>query len=344
MSSVKYYTDKELAQAALQSDFQEIVAHVEEGFRAYANRDMIIPEKASQIINAEIQSRVNCMPCTAFSLGYSGVKLVSVFPDNTLQGKPNVSGMILLSSSEDGLPVAVLDAGFVTALRTALVGGIAARFLAIDRPLTIGILGAGEEAFMHFFVMAKLFPSLIDCKIASRRAVSEDRFAKSAKKLFSQMNIKCCNSSYEKAACGADIIVTAISGQSPILKANWVKPGAFYCHVGGIEDEYAVALKADKIVCDSWEALKHRGSPTISHMYHDGLLSDDDIYGELHELVIGEKIGRESEQEINYFNSIGMAFTDIYLSAFLIKQCDHFGFGQKLQNDHFSIFELDTLE
>lgn len=158
MSPVKYYTDKELAQAALRSDFQEIVAHVEEGFRAYANRDMIIPEKASQIINTEIQSRVNCMPCTAFSLGYSGVKLVSVFPDNTLQGKPNVSGMILLSSSKDGLPVAVLDAGFVTALRTALVGGIAARFLAIDRPLTIGILGAGRRSVYALFCYGKTIP------------------------------------------------------------------------------------------------------------------------------------------------------------------------------------------
>ena len=343
MPPIMYYTNKELAKAALDSEFNEVFTFFQDGFRAYANGDLIIPEKASQILDPESQSRVNCMPCTAPLLGYSGVKLVSVFPGNTALGKPNVSGMILVLSSEDGLPIAVLDAGFVTAFRTSLVGGLAARYLAVEQPISIGLLGAGEESFMHLFVMARLFSSLAECRIASRRSVSEERFAKAARQLFPHIKIVCCESDYEKAASGADIIVTAISDQCPLLKADWVKPGAFYCHVGGIEDEYGVALKADKIICDSWEALKHRGSPTISHMYSDGLLSDKDIYAELHELVVSQKQGRTSDQEIIYFNSIGMAFTDIYLTAFLMKRCAQLGLGQQLDNSVFSAFDLSTL-
>lgn len=341
---LRYLTNEDLARAASAADFKELLDCLRDGFQAYAEGDVILPEKASQILDERTQSRVNCMPCTDVSLGYSGVKLVSVFPENALEGKPNVSGLVVLLSAHDGAPVAVLDAGFLTSLRTALVGGLAARYLAVPQPAVLGLLGSGEEAFMHLYVMCKLFPSITECRVSSRKASSEERFRDAATRLFPHINIVCCDSDYEKAASGADIIVTAISGQVPLLKADWVKPGAFYCHVGGIEDEYAVAQKADKIVCDSWEALKHRGSPTISHMYRDGVLSDSDIYAELDELVCGKKPGRESDAEFIYFNSIGMAFTDLFVSAFLLNVCDELGIGQPMERSAFNAFELSDLD
>ena len=91
-----------------------------------------------------------------------------------------------------------------------------------------------------------------------------------------------------------DIIVTAISGQAPVLKARDVRAGMLYIHVGGWEDEYGVALKADKIVCDDWNASKHR-TQTICRMYKEGLLKDKDIYADLAEIIAGQKKGRESD-------------------------------------------------
>lgn len=343
MSSLRYYNNEQLAKAAFSSDFDALINCLEAGFRAYGQGKVILPEKSSQILDDLTQSRINCMPCTVPALGYSGVKLVSVFPNNVLQGKSNVSGLILLLSAEDGSPIAVFDAGFITALRTALVGGLAARYLAVDEPRTIGLLGAGEEAFMHMVVMAKLFPTLRECKVASRSESSEQRFRIAASEFMPCVGVRCCESDYKAASEHSDIIVTAISGQSPILKADWIEPGVFYCHVGGIEDEYDVALKADKIVCDSWEDLKHRGSPTIAHMYQEGLLTDESIYAELAELSQGAKPGRESLSEFIYFNSIGLAFTDIYVSAFLMDKCNELGLGQNLQSNTFSVFDISQL-
>lgn len=343
MPSIRYYTNEDMAKAALSSDVLAMLDCLEQGFEAYDKGELILPEKASQILDEATQSRVNCMPCTVPGLGYSCVKLVSVFPDNVKDGLPNVSGMILVLSSDNGTPIAMLDAGFPTALRTALVGSLGAKCLAVAQPKSIGMLGSGEEALMHLFVLAKLFPSVKVCRVASRNPKNEKRFADIAAKLFPDLIITCCDSSYEKAARNADIIVTAISGQVPLLKADWVKQGAFYCHVGGIEDEYDVALKADKIVCDSWEALKHRGSPTISHMYRDGVLTDDDIYAELAEIVRGRKPGRETKDEITYFNSIGLAFTDVYMASFLITACDNFGLGQEFHSSPFTAFDLGNI-
>lgn len=337
---MKYYRNFEVAQASEAASLNVMIDFIEQGFLAKDRGEVILPEKSSQIIDPVTQSRVNCMPCTASGIGYSGVKLVSVFPTNAELGKPNVSGMVLLLSSDDGSPVALLDAGHLTALRTALVGGIAAKYLAKSAPERIGFLGSGVEALMHLFVMARLFPTIRQVAVSSRKRSSEERFSAAVRRKFPQLDVIVCDGDYSRASKGSDIIVTAISGQEPLLKAAWCDPGAFYCHVGGIEDEYGVALKADKIVCDSWDGLKHRGSPTIAHMYSDGILTDNMIYAELVDLIAGRRKGRESDSEFIYFNSIGMALVDVYVSAFLVGQCDRLGLGVEFSVPDFDAFTL----
>ena len=218
------------------------------------------------------------------------------------------------------------------------MGGIAAKYLAKAAPERIGLLGSGVEALMHLFVMSRLFPSIKQVAVSSRKRSSEERLVLAVKRKFPQLGVTACGGDYSFAARGSDIIVTAISGQVPLLKADWCDPGAFYCHVGGIEDEYGVALKADKVVCDSWDALKHRGSPTIAHMYRDGVLTDDMIYAELVDLIAGRKKGRETDSEFIYFNSIGMALVDVYASAFLVGECDRLDLGLELNAPEFDVF------
>lgn len=324
-----YLRDSDIVQG-WDGDVARLVDLLDEEFSRWKAGSIMLPEKASQIIDETTQSRVNCMPSTLLEQEVSGVKLVSVFPENPTLNLPNVMGQIVLLSAADGSTIAVLDAAFITALRTALVGGLAARYLAPREPKTIGLLGAGEQAQMHLLVFASLFPSLTTCYVASRYASSEKRLQASLASNVENMNVICCDSDYEKAAWDADIIVTAISGQVPLLKPEWVKKGSFYCHVGGREDEYGVALKSDKIVCDCWEALKHRGSPTLSLMHKQGLLSDDDIYADLGDLTTNKKCGRESSDEIIYFNSIGLAFTDMAIAHALYEQCASKGLGTDL--------------
>lgn len=320
MTSPIYLRDSDIIQG-WDGDVLQLIDLLDAEFDRWAANSIILPEKASQIIDRATQSRVNCMPSTLLEQGVSGVKLVSVFPENPARNLPNVMGQIVLLSASDGSTIAIMDAAFITALRTALVGGLAARYLAPTKPKTIGLLGAGEQARMHLLVFASLFPSLCTCYVASRSNESERHLKAALDGRIEGMDIICCDSDYGRAACDADIIVTAISGQSPILKPEWVKKGAFYCHVGGWEDEYGVALKSDKIVCDCWEALKHRGSPTLSLMHQEGFIQDEDIYADLADLVTGRKRGRESSDDIVYFNSIGLAFTDMAIAHALYGQC-----------------------
>ncbi|MCK5925023.1 MAG: hypothetical protein KAG10_03945, partial [Methylococcales bacterium] len=124
----------------------------------------------------------------------------------------------------------------------------------------------------------------------------------------------------------------------PLLKAEWMKKGAFYSHIGGWEDEYAVAQQCDKIVCDDWDTVTHRGQ-TLSRMYKEGLLSHNDIHADLHELVSGHKKGRESNEERIYFNAVGLAYIDVAIAFSMYQRAKEAKIGLPLSLQESMVFE-----
>jgi len=147
----------------------------------------------------------------------------------------------------------------------------------------------------------------------------------------------------QRAIEGADIVVTATSAQAPLLEAAWVKPGSFYSHVGGWEDEYAVAAQSDKIVTDDWETVKHR-TQTLSRMYQDGELTDADIHADLDEVVVAEQPARESPDERVYFNAVGLAYADVGIAHAMYLRALEAGMGQDLKIQNEMIFEHAKLK
>lgn len=292
----------------------------EKAFLEYADDKVIFPDKISVVFDQETQNRINCLPAGMISENIYGMKWVSVFPENpSKRNLPNLTAMILLSDMQTGFPIAFMEGSLCSNLRTASVGALGAKYLARKNSEVIGFIGAGEQAKAHFLTMKEVCPNIKVCRVASRTAASEAKFIEQMRKFHSDVEFIMCSGDYEKAIIGADIIVTAISAQEQILKSDWIKEGAFYCHVAGLEDEFAVALKADKIVCDSWEVVKHR-TQTISQMYKQGLLKDESIYADLHELINGSKCGRQNDKEFIYFNSVGMSYLDVSLANWMYKK------------------------
>ena len=163
-------------------------------------------------------------------------------------------------------------------------------------------------------------------------------FIKCMKPLFPDMEFIACNTVLKDAVTDADIIVTGTSAQAPLLKADWIKKGAFYSHIGGWEDEYAVVQMADKIVCDDWETVKHR-TQTVSRCYKDGVIGDSDIYGNLIDILSGEKKGRENNDEFIYFDAVGLAYVDVSIANEMYKKAKNAGFGSWSYLQEKMIFE-----
>lgn len=300
---------------------------VEKAFEERTRGQVLLPDKISQVFNEQTQERINCMPATLLEEQVCGVKWVSVFPPNAEKGLLNVTGIMLLSSLATGYPLAMIDGTFCTAMRTAAVGTTAVKYLARADAAVVGVIGAGEQARMHFKLIKAIRP-IRECYVASRRASSEQAFAKELEAEYPDVRFIACHADYDKAAEKADIIVTAVSCQAPLLKARCVQPGATYIHVGGWEDEYAVVQKADKIVCDEWQAVKHR-SQTLSRMYVDGLLKDEDIYADLGDIIAGKQPARENDKEIIYFNSVGLAYIDMMFAHGIYTHCKANNIGKQ---------------
>lgn len=304
--------------------------------------DIIFPDKVSVVFDESSQNRINCLPAGIKSQNVYGMKWVSVFPGNphTFQ-IPNLSAVIVLSNLENGFPVAFMEGSLCSNLRTASVGAIAAKYLARNDAETIGFIGAGEQAKSHFLGMMSVKPAIRKCYVSSRTERSCSLFIEQMKRFYPDVCFVNCGNGYRNAIIDADIIVTAISGQDTILKADWIKKGAFYCHVAGLEDEDAVALKASKIVCDDWSVVKHR-TQTISRMYKANILKDSDIYANLKDIISGQKKGRENSDEFIYFNSVGLSFLDVALADWMYHEVCNKRLGHDVILQNKSMFDVDV--
>lgn len=164
-------------------DIQEVIRVIEEVLVDYKNGGVMLPDKISQIFNSETQDRINCMPSTLMKDGVCGVKWVSVFPENPHKfSSQNVSGVIILSELEQGFPFAVMDGTLITALRTACMGAIGAKYLARKDSHTYGTIGSGEQAKAHFIAIKRMFPQIDTCYVASRSEHGENQFIDTMKK------------------------------------------------------------------------------------------------------------------------------------------------------------------
>lgn len=333
-----YLSQEDLLEAGC-FDIRMAMEVAEKTLLAFEDHRVLFPEKIVQIFDQSSQDRINCLPATMLDEKICGVKWVSVFPRNPqLHNAQNLSAIFVLSEIEKGFPIAVMEGTLASNLRVASMGGIAAKYLSRENSEVIGFIGAGEQAKMHLLSMKVVRPSLKECRVAAKTIEEEQQFIGELSPLFPDMNFVAANTHGRAAMDEADILVTATSAQAPLLKSAWMKPGAFYSHIGGWEDEYEVALQCDKIVCDDWDTVTHR-TQTLSRMYAEGLISGADIHADLHELVSGKKTGRESDDERIYFNAVGLSYIDVAIGLSMFQRAVSTGSGQKLDLQQCMIFE-----
>jgi N-[(2S)-2-amino-2-carboxyethyl]-L-glutamate dehydrogenase len=333
-----YLSQEDLLEAGC-LDFRLAIEAAESALLAYRNGDVLFPEKIVQIFNSERQERINCLPATLRREAVCGMKWVSVFPSNVSAfGVQNLAAITVLSEIEKGFPFAVMEGTLASNVRVGAMSALAARSFAPEKPRIIGFIGSGEQAKMNLLAMKSVRPGLAECRVSAKTVEEERQFVRELAPILTDMNLVAAETDSAWAMSESDILVTATSAQAPLLKAAWMKPGSFYSHVGGWEDEYAVAKQCEKIVCDDWEAAKHR-TQTLSRMYADGELSDADIGGNLVEFVAGDKPTREREDERVYFNAVGLAYVDVAISLAMYRRAVEAGKGQQLTMQETMVFE-----
>jgi ornithine cyclodeaminase len=240
-----------------------------------------------------------------------GLKVITVFPGNEGTRYDSHQGAVLLFEPQYGTLVAIMDAASVTAIRTAAVSGVATRLLAREDARDLAILGSGVQARTHLEAVRAVRP-LQRVRVWSRSAANARAFAEWAEQRFGQA-VEPIETARD-AVAGADIICTVTSARVPVLSGDWLAPGS---HVNAVGSSNPVARELDadavrrsRMFVDRREsALAEAGDFLLARQ--EGAVTDDHILGEIGELLVGTRKGRETNAEITLFKSLGLAVEDV---------------------------------
>jgi len=251
------------------------------------------------------------MPSYFEELDEAGVKLVNVHPNNPEKyGLPTVLATILLFDPKTGAPISIMDGTWITAMRTAAATGVATKHLARKNAKVVGLIGAGYQASFQLEALHEVV-KMESVKVYRRNREKAEKFAKEMSAKLG-VNVEATDS-VEDAVKGVDILVTVTPVREPIVKNEWITEGMHINAIGadapGKEELEPEILKRAKIVIDDWEQASHSGE--INVPLKNGIITKDDIYATIGEIVGGLKPGRASEKEITIFDSTGLSLQDV---------------------------------
>lgn len=303
---------------------KEIVEAVEMSYTEHARGRVQMPPKNYLFFK---YGDLKIMPCFMESLDEAGVKCVSVHPENPKkQGLPSVMGIIELVDPETGFPIALMDGTWITNMRTGAAAGVATRHLARADSRTLGILGAGNQACTHLMALNEVM-DVENVKVFCRTCTSREDFARRASKRYG-FDVEAVDSARE-AVENVDVVVTVTPSTKPILKAEWIGAGTHINAMGadapGKKELPYELLKKASIFIDCWEQASHSGEINVPASM--GLIRQEDIKSTLGNVLIHEKTGRTSDDEITIFDSTGLAVQDIITGFIVYKRALKDGIG-----------------
>lgn len=262
--------------------------------------------------------------------GLAGVKVLTVIPENHLHGEESHQGMVLLFEAEHGRPLALLDATAVTGIRTAAASAVATRALARPEAGDLAILGSGAQGRTHLDAMAAV-RTLRRVRVWSRRPESARSFAeREGERLGLEVEPV---ASAREAVAGADLICTVTAATEPVLRGEWISPGAHVNAAGACTPRAreldGAAVARSRLFTDRRESLLAEAGDFLLAR-EEGAVTDAHIVGELGEVLEGTVPGRRSGEEITLFKSLGIAVEDLASGAHVYRKALAAGRGTSL--------------
>lgn len=240
-----------------------------------------------------------------------GAKILTVYPANTQRGLPSHVGVVLLFDTEIGVPLAVMDAAQITAIRTAAASAVATRALARSDAESLAILGTGEQAITHLESISKV-RKLRAVRIWGRSYEKARSFAAEQGARLS-LEVEAVRSA-EEAVRNAHIVCTVTASHEPVLKGSWLSRGVHVNLVGASRNTSREA--DDEVVTLSRYFVDSRTSARaeageLKHAMDAGLVNEGHIVGEIGEVLSGKAAGRTSANDITVYKSLGVAVQDL---------------------------------
>ncbi|GKZ14801.1 ornithine cyclodeaminase family protein [Haladaptatus sp. T7] len=286
----------------------ELIRAIEDAFAAYALGDAQMPAK-SYIDLPQYNGDFRSMPAYLDADGWdaAGIKWVNVHPDNPEEfDLPTVMGTMIYSDPETAFPLAIMDGTELTMKRTGAAAAVATDHLAVEDATSMGLVGAGVQSYTQLEAISKIRP--IEEVVISD--LDEEAVADFIDYFDDEFDVR-AGSISEAASC--DILSTVTPVETPIVSADAVGEHTHINAMGADAEgkhELADELLLDaKLVIDDHAQTTHSGE--INVPYNEGTLTDDDIHGDIGDIVIGDLDGRTEDDGVTVFDSTGLAIQDV---------------------------------
>lgn len=305
------------------------ISAVENAFRQLASGAVVMPQRVGFAGNGGGGA---AMPAyIGGEDGGLGIKVVTLFVGNAAKNLPVINATLLLLEPDTGRLLAVMDAGYMTAVRTGAVGGVAAKYLSRQDAQTVTIFGAGVQAKAQIEAACAVRP-IRQALVVDTVPGAAERFAADMR---DKLHIDVMPADNAQAAVEkADILVTATTAHEPIFDGHWLRPGV---HINGIGSHAAQWRELDtttvqraRIVADQRAACLAEAGDLLIPL-KEGAIQESAITAELGEIITGKQPGRESDSEITLFKSVGLAIQDVAVAAMAYQRALAAGIGQELR-------------
>jgi ornithine cyclodeaminase len=311
-------------------DVDRLAEALEQAFRDVSSGNASMPPRSGAFV-AERDGLLGVMPVFVPGLNVLETKLVSVFPRN--EDRPTHQAVIVCFDPANGSPVALLDAEYITAVRTAAATSVATRLLASPDTRVLTIVGAGVQAAAHARIVSRetRFEQIL---ITSR---DPERAKRLAKELGDDLELEVAAVADTRAAVAAgDVVCTTTHSPQPVVQREWFTPGALLNSVGvnqaGGEVDNATVRDALIVVESRGAALapSPAGAKELIDALESGAIRREDII-ELGEILAGEAQGRSSEDGLTLYKSVGIAAEDAAAAALVLDAAAATGRGSRFE-------------
>ncbi len=257
---------------------------------------------------------------------YAFVKSFSFFEGNQEKGLPVTDSMVFLFDADTGLPACIMEANWITAMKTGASTAVTANYLARSDSKVLTIFGAGGLGKTHLLCFNEVF-DLDEVRVMDVIPGVAEKFAV---EMAQETGLSIVTPpSPEAAVRDADLIVTVTTGSAVNVEVPWLKPGAFVARMGSYQ-EIALNLlsAADKLVVDRWAYVSYR-VPEIVELVEAGSLSVEDVHAEWPDIVAGRAAGRESQDEIILYIALGIWGEYAAILPEVFRQAKELGLGSR---------------
>jgi ornithine cyclodeaminase len=312
----------------------EIIAAVESVMAAHARGETTFEPRVHLVPDNGGVGHFNVLRGHVSSLGehgVSGVKVVGDFVPNYQHGLPSELGLATLYDPSTGVPLAIMDATFVTEARTGAMTAVGARHLARPDARVLGHAGARGTAFSNVTMLDALF-ELDEIRVTSKRLESREAFAEQLRAEI-RTQVRVVDTAAE-AFDGADILVeaTRLTEPEPLLRTSAVRPGAFVVPYGTVSAvELDLLDVMDKVVVDDWREAQSGRFGALRRHVDTGRLTEESLYAELGSVVAGDKPGREHPDERILLWHRGLSILDVAVAHLALQRAEAADVGTMLR-------------